>query len=108
MPGRGSKFWFTVALKKHDAGLARKAVRARAAEPAPPAQGELPGGTRVLVVEDNEGNQAVARLMLEKLGCQVFIVGDGREGVKAVAGGGFDIVYMDCHMPVMDGLEATT
>ena len=107
VPGRGSKFWFTVALKKAEAGFVRKNVRVRSADGDLQAQTALPGGTKVLVVEDNEGNQAVARLMLEKLGCQVQIVGDGREGVKAVAAGGFDIVYMDCHMPVMDGLEAT-
>jgi signal transduction histidine kinase/CheY-like chemotaxis protein len=107
VPGRGSKFWFTVLLKRVDAGLARGGGRSRVADAALTKKAALPGGTKVLVVEDNEGNQAVARLMLEKLGCQVHIAGDGHEGVKAVAGGGYDIVYMDCHMPVMDGLEAT-
>jgi two-component system, sensor histidine kinase len=107
VPGRGSKFWFTVALKKVSSELARKGVRPRGKDADGPKQHELRTGTKVLVVEDNEGNQTVARLMLEKLGCDVRIVADGREGVNAVATGAFDIVFMDCHMPVMDGLEAT-
>jgi signal transduction histidine kinase/DNA-binding NarL/FixJ family response regulator len=107
VPGRGSKFWFTVALKKVSSDLARKGARTRGKDADAAKQPALRTGTKVLVVEDNEGNQTVARLMLEKLGCDVRIVADGKEGVKALAAGAFDVVFMDCHMPVMDGLEAT-
>jgi CheY-like chemotaxis protein len=61
----------------------------------------------VLVVEDNAVNQKVARRMLEKFGCTVDIASDGAAGVEAWSKGGYDLVLMDVHMPVMDGLTAT-
>jgi CheY-like chemotaxis protein len=68
--------------------------------------GGAPRG-RVLLAEDNEVNQRVARLMLERMGYAVEVVGDGDAAVAAAAAGGFDAVLMDCHMPGMDGFEAT-
>ena len=64
-------------------------------------------GPRVLVAEDNEVNQLVARRTFEKLGFQVALVANGREAVSAVESGRFDLVAMDVQMPVMDGLAAT-
>ncbi|MBB4966336.1 ATP-binding protein [Saccharothrix violaceirubra] len=64
-------------------------------------------GTVVLVAEDNEVNQRVVAGMLEALGCAVEIVGDGAQAVHRVARGGYDVVLMDCQMPVVDGFEAT-
>ncbi len=61
----------------------------------------------VLVVEDNIVNQQVARRMLEMLGCEVVVVGNGLEAVDACRARSFDLVLMDIQMPVMDGLEAT-
>lgn len=61
----------------------------------------------VLVAEDNAVNQQVARRMLEMLGCNVTVVGNGREAVDACRDSRFDLVLMDIQMPVMDGLEAT-
>jgi CheY-like chemotaxis protein len=61
----------------------------------------------VLLAEDTPVNQRVARAMLEKLGCTVVLVADGAAAVSAVAAGGFDLVLMDCQMPVTDGYEAT-
>jgi PAS domain S-box-containing protein len=62
----------------------------------------------VLLAEDNPVNQRVARAMLEKLGCVVTVAPDGRAAVAAWSAGGFDLVFMDCQMPEMDGYEATT
>jgi CheY-like chemotaxis protein/HPt (histidine-containing phosphotransfer) domain-containing protein len=62
---------------------------------------------RVLLAEDNGVNQVVARNMLKALGCECHIVPNGQEAVRAVEGGGFDVVLMDCQMPVMDGYAAT-
>ncbi|HET8869595.1 MAG TPA: response regulator, partial [Aquabacterium sp.] len=67
-------------------------------------------GARVLLVEDNELNQIVAKEFLTRCGLQVTTVDDGRKAVALIQGGGpgqFDAVLMDMHMPVLDGLEAT-
>jgi CheY-like chemotaxis protein len=62
--------------------------------------------TRVLLVEDNLVNQEVAREYLEELGCDIHIAENGQEAVDAMETGGFDLVFMDCLMPVMDGFQA--
>jgi PAS domain S-box-containing protein len=67
------------------------------------AQGKL----RILVAEDNEINQLVARRIFERLGHRVTVVGNGREALSAVQSGKFDLVAMDVQMPEMDGLETT-
>ena len=61
----------------------------------------------ILVAEDNPVNQIVTRLILERAGHQVVVVGDGVEAVGAVKNGAFDLVIMDLQMPAMDGIEAT-
>lgn len=62
---------------------------------------------RILLAEDNEINQRVAKLMLDMLGHQVDTVGNGFDAVTAVTSGSYDLVLMDVQMPDVDGLEAT-
>jgi two-component system, sensor histidine kinase and response regulator len=64
-------------------------------------------GGRVLLVEDNPVNQAVAERMLQRVGLEVALATDGRAAVGAVHEHPFDLVLMDIQMPVMDGLDAT-
>jgi signal transduction histidine kinase/DNA-binding response OmpR family regulator/HPt (histidine-containing phosphotransfer) domain-containing protein len=64
-------------------------------------------GLRVLLVEDNTVNQRVGQLLLTRAGHEVDIVGNGREALAAVSNQHYDVVLMDVHMPVMDGLTAT-
>lgn len=64
-------------------------------------------GKRVLVVEDNHINQHVAQRMLGRLGCAVEIAADGGEALARLARGRYDIVFMDCGLPGMDGYEVT-
>ncbi len=61
----------------------------------------------VLLVEDNPVNQKVATALLKKLGLQVDVANDGVEGVKKYQENQYDMVFMDCLMPNMDGFEAT-
>ncbi len=71
---------------------------------APPAAGSL---GRVLIVEDNALNQLVAEGVVSRIGYQVDIVANGAEALAALASISYAAVLMDCHMPVMDGFEAT-
>lgn len=62
----------------------------------------------LLLVEDNQVNQMVATAMLKKLGYTVSIASNGREALNEVLSSEFDLILMDCHMPVMDGFEAAS
>jgi PAS domain S-box-containing protein len=61
----------------------------------------------VLLVEDNQVNVAVASAMLKGVGCRVTVAGDGKQALAALEAGAFDLVLMDCQLPVLDGYEAT-
>ena len=63
--------------------------------------------TRVLVAEDNIINQKVAIHLLERMGCRVTVVSNGREALDVLTQEPYDLVLMDCQMPDMDGFEAT-
>ena len=103
-PGRGSTFWFEVVLA---------AAEASATLAAPTPEANVGGGPvwlsspLVLVAEDSQINQIVAARSLERCGCRVEVVGDGREALKALEARRYDAVLMDCQMPDMDGYQAT-
>lgn len=103
--GHGSTFWFTAVFSQAiplrqpiaiDGGNRRAGARSR-----PSAE------RRILVAEDNVTNREVALAQLQMLGYQATVVANGVEAVAAVVQGGYDLVLMDCEMPVMDGFEAT-
>jgi PAS domain S-box-containing protein len=97
---QGTTFWFTVQLEKsRNAVIQTKKERDVRSS-------NFKG--RVLVVEDNPVNQKVARAVLEKLGHQVTVAGNGVEALKSLDQNPFDLVLMDCQMPEMDGFEATS
>jgi PAS domain S-box-containing protein len=97
-PGQGATFWFEVELPRGRSALRReKVTQGRASFP----------GRRILVVDDVALNRELFQEMLQQHACEVRLACDGQEAVAAVAGERFDLVLMDVHMPVMDGLAAT-
>ncbi len=98
--GSGTTFWFTVPMRRDSAQAAQTGAQ-------PVVAVRSLAGTRVLLAEDNPVNRMVARSMLESLGCSVTTADNGSEAVARASEAVFDIVLMDCQMPVMDGLEAT-
>jgi PAS domain S-box-containing protein len=99
-PGTGSSFRVSVPLAAVDAPQAALAST-------PQAPSAATGGLQLLLAEDNDVNQMVARATLEAYGMNVDIVDDGAAAVTAATTGRYDAVFMDCRMPGMDGLEAT-
>ena len=63
--------------------------------------------SQILVVEDNRANQLVAKAMLERFKCQVSLANNGKEAIEMASRSNFDLIFMDCQMPEMDGYEAT-
>jgi CheY-like chemotaxis protein len=88
--------------------------RSTAAEPArqklesaPPAAANPRAASRILIGEDKPTNQVLARRMVEKLGYEAEVAGNGALGVDAWKTGKFDLILMDCQMPEKDGYVAT-
>jgi signal transduction histidine kinase len=130
-PGVGSTFRFTVVLDKQTEGPSPRHTTPKAPIQASAEPASLPLATgadfvspdvvafrealhragrdtvRILLVDDNIPNLAVAQAILETLGCTVTKAYNGLEAIAAYRGGAFDLVLMDCHMPEMDGAEAT-
>ncbi len=101
MPGEGACFWLELQLPAVQEAEAPSIQSERAIAATSLAN------VRILLAEDNLVNQKVAVQMLERLGCQVTLVVNGEQAVKQWQPDQFDLVLMDCHMPVMDGIEAT-
>ncbi len=101
-PGQGSEFSCTLRLREasalepsHGDDAPAQAVRTAARS------------RRVLLAEDNLPNQRVTRAQLERLGCVVDVAGDGDEAVRAATARRYDVIFMDCQMPGLDGFNAT-
>lgn len=98
--GKGSRFWFTIPIatsefkgtKSKNSKQNKDSIR----------------GKRVLLVEDNLINQQAFKMMIQKMGCQVDVLSNGKQAVEHFSKSEYDIVFMDIQMPEMDGLEATS
>ena len=107
--GKGSTFFFEVPVEVCSEADLPKAA-ALSVEQVQAALARLQAAERpirVLVAEDNTTNQLVAKLCLEKFGFKPDFVANGLEAVEAVKSVVYDFVFMDMHMPEMDGLEAS-
>ncbi|MGZ8259756.1 MAG: ATP-binding protein [Caldimonas sp.] len=94
---QGSTFWFELPVRRANAPKPQ-AVQ--------PRDGTVPAA-RILLAEDDSVNQLVVAGMLKKMGCLVDVVDDGGAARDAAARNRYDLILMDCHMPGMDGFEAT-
>ena len=102
-PGKGSRFWLTVPLK-----IAAAIEPAQQPNPKPTTiPTPIGAGLRLLVADDNAVNRKVAAMMLERLGCHVESANDGREAIAMALRTPYDVIFMDCQMPEVDGFEAT-
>ncbi|GLS01884.1 hypothetical protein GCM10007859_19020 [Brevundimonas denitrificans] len=101
-PGRGARFWFSLAMPR-----AGSAVAPPASEFAPTPLTE-PQGLRLLVADDHPTNLKVVEIILAQSGMAITTVTDGLQAVEAQARESFDVILMDMQMPVMDGLTAVS
>ncbi|MBI4905063.1 MAG: response regulator [Acidobacteria bacterium] len=102
-PGVGSTFWLRLPLRR---------AAALPQHPPPVARsnaGLTPSiaGMRVAIVEDNNVNRRLAERLLQRLGCTVTLAVNGKEALEILEQDRFDLVFMDCHMPEMDGFDTT-
>jgi PAS domain S-box-containing protein len=117
--GVGSRFWFEVPLlipapeQAGQSALSREAELARESHAMPSQQSSVRqrsperAARRILLVDDNAVNQKVALFTLARLGYRADVAPDGRQAVLAWQRGDYELILMDCEMPVLDGYEAT-
>jgi two-component system, sensor histidine kinase len=100
-PAVGNRFWFSLPLE----------IGAAYSEESPAVQSapqQRPiAGLRILLVDDDRITRTLVAKMIQHLGCQATLVQTGREAVEACLKRDFDVIFMDCQMPEMDGYEAT-
>ena len=100
--GKGSRFWFDLPL---DVISKAPEVKVMASSEQKVEITQLDG--HLLLVEDNPSNRLVITSMLRKLGIKPDVAEDGQQALKAIDSKAYDVVLMDCQMPMMDGYEAT-
>jgi CheY-like chemotaxis protein len=107
----GVDLWLTKPVREAALNRAVSTALGRGVPAARSVAAEQPGDQfadlALLLVEDNEVNRKVALRMLQKLGCEADVAVNGREAVERMTSRHYDLVFMDCQMPEMDGFEAT-
>jgi signal transduction histidine kinase/CheY-like chemotaxis protein len=103
--GTGSTFWFTCVVRPRDRRSLLDSLENRKTNLS--TVGSIRTSAMVLVVEDNQVNQALVMAQLKKLGYATQAVSNGKEALEAFSTKNYDLILMDCQMPEMDGFEAT-
>jgi len=106
-PGKGSLFWVLLSLEREPESVLGGGVDLTDSETSKAVLSRERLEASVLLVEDNPVNREVAMSMLENLGCRVDVASDGLEALKFSSEKRYDLIFMDCEMPRMDGYEAT-
>lgn len=102
-PGQGAKFWFTVPLSSAADAVAQAVLPT----PVRPHRLSANSAIQVLIVEDNPINQRLMLRVLNNLGYQAETVSHGQQALDLLAEQPYDLILMDCQMPVLDGYETT-
>ena len=103
--GKGSRFWFTVPFKRQREES--ETIPFEGPEPGEEKEIELQGQRDILLVEDYEPNQDLARTHLEDAGYSVTVAGDGLQALEICEDKRFDLILMDIQMPNLNGFDAT-
>ena len=112
-PETGSDFWFTVPLNLPDKTVDTGRKKETSAKTAPHLTSEkierkIPGkAPSVMIVEDDKTNRFVLETILQNSGVRITVARNGQEAVDLFRNNPFDLIFMDCQMPVMDGFKAT-
>lgn len=106
-PGKGSVFWITARLKRHQARVAETGAVLTQAADVESSLRQRHAGRVVLLAEDDPINREVAQMLVEDVGLAIDVAEDGREALNKVSRNDYALVLMDMQMPHMDGLEAT-
>lgn len=99
--GKGSTFWFTFIAQYCYDEIVSPQIKTQTTS------GKIPENLNILVAEDKKVNQKVIKLMLQSLGHNTDIVGNGQEALEKYEQGKYHLIFMDIQMPVMDGITAT-
>ncbi|MCG8314945.1 MAG: ATP-binding protein [Pseudomonadales bacterium] len=109
--GKGSTFWVDVNFDQADAAFvqAQQVSLEKTVHPSTPLNAKTGdfAALKILVAEDNTVNQLVIKAMLKKLGITPDFANDGQEAIEKAANNQYDLILMDCVMPVVDGYQAT-
>lgn len=112
-PESGSDFWFVIPLRhvaqREEKTTGEEPLPAAAARPSerPPGKTARREAPEILIVEDDETNRFVLETALHNSGVEIDIARNGRDAVEMARRKEYDLIFMDCQMPVMDGLKAT-
>jgi CheY-like chemotaxis protein/HPt (histidine-containing phosphotransfer) domain-containing protein len=105
-PGSGSSFWFTLCLP--ESADVSEEPKTCDNESFVPGNEEGRGAARVLIVDDDATNRMVLEELFKKTGAEIAVAADGSQAVEICEQNVFDLILMDCRMPVLDGFEATS
>ena len=108
-PGKGAIFWFQIRLPRWQTETAVETTERAPISTEPPQSGRQESGKvpRILIVDDEPTNRMVLRESLTQAGAEVVETINGEQAINACLENDFDLTFMDCQMPIMDGYEAT-